>query len=420
MGLWDIFVTASVPVLNVLLLTAVGSIYATSRVGILGQDTRKLLNNVVFYIFNPALVASNLSSTFSLESMILLWFMPVNLVLNSLVGSALGWILIQITKAPKRLRAVILASCSVGNVGNLFLVLVPAMCKEKSSPLHNPGVCETYAMAYASLSMAIGTILQWSYVYNIVRISSSYKEHKENDYSIDGDHPNNSGRLSMKIYTGEIASTNKGMVLGCSSIEDPPVLEEYDQSMNKTKIILSSKINGLLRKLSRAVDIKKLFAPSTIGVIIGFIVGATPQIKNAMVGENAPLRMVQDSLTLLGNGTIPSLILITGGNLIKGFNGPGIKISIIIGIIAVRFVALPVIGTIFIHCAVHFGLVHSDPLYHLVLYLQNAVPPAMNIASMIQMFDAGEGELSVIFLWSYVAASGGLTLWSMLFLWLVS
>ncbi|PKU65571.1 hypothetical protein MA16_Dca024879 [Dendrobium catenatum] len=339
MGLWDIFVTASVPVLNVLLLTAVGSIYATSRVGILGQDTRKLLNNVVFYIFNPALVASNLSSTFSLESMILLWFMPVNLVLNSLVGSALGWILIQITKAPKRLRAVILASCSVGNVGNLFLVLVPAMCKEKSSPLHNPGVCETYAMAYASLSMAI---------------------------------------------------------------------------------ILSSKINGLLRKLSRVVDIKKLFAPSTIGVIVGFIVGATPQIKKAMVGENAPLRMVQDSLTLLGLIPQISSYIYTLGTLTLGFNGPGIKISIIIGVIAVRFVALPVIGTIFIHCAVHFGLVHSDPLYHLVLYLQNAVPPAMNIASMIQMFDAGEGELSVIFLWSYVAASGGLTLWSMLFLWLVS
>ncbi|KAK8962962.1 hypothetical protein KSP40_PGU007930 [Platanthera guangdongensis] len=111
-----------------------------------------------------------------------------------------------------------------------------------------------------------------------------------------------------------------------------------------------------------------------------------------MIDEGAPLRMIQDAITLLGKGTIPSLLLITGGNLMKGFNGPGIKFSIITGVIIIRFIVLPTIGTVFIQLAVHVGLVHFDPLYHLVLYLQNAVPPAMNIASMIQMFDAGEGQ----------------------------
>ncbi|PKA56561.1 hypothetical protein AXF42_Ash015334 [Apostasia shenzhenica] len=303
MGLWEILVTASVPVLNVLLLTAVGSIYATDHVGILSHGARKHLNSVVFHIFNPALVASNLALTFSLESMMLLWFMPINLALSSIIGSAFGWLLIHITKSPSHLRAVILACCSAGNIGNLFLVLVPAICKEKGSPLQNLDVCRTYGMAYASLSMAIGTILQWSYTYNIVRISSNYKESQEN----------------------------------CSS-----------------------------------------------------------------------------------NGTIPSLILITGGNLIKGFNGPGIPFPIIIGVIAIRFIALPIVGTILVEFAVHSGFLHSDPLYHLILLLQNAVPPAMNIASMIQMVEVGEGELSVILLWSYVVASMGLTLWSMFFLWLIS
>lgn len=39
---------------------------------------------------------------------------------------------------------------------------------------------------------------------------------------------------------------------------------------------------------------------------------------------------------------------------------------------------------------------------------------------MIQMFDAGVGELAVIFLWAYAVAAVTLTLWSTLFLWLVS
>ncbi|XP_038984014.1 protein PIN-LIKES 3-like [Phoenix dactylifera] len=120
------------------------------------------------------------------------------------------------------------------------------------------------------------------------------------------------------------------------------------------------------------------------------------------------------------NGTIPSLILITGGNLTKGLHGPGVKSTLILGVAVVRYIALPLFGAAIVKGAIHLGLVHPDPLYQFILLLQHAVPPAMNIASMIQMFEAGEGELSVIFLWTYAVASVALTLWLTLFLWLVS
>ncbi|KAK9112818.1 hypothetical protein Scep_020337 [Stephania cephalantha] len=60
----------------------------------------------------------------------------------------------------------------VGNLGNLLLVIIPAVCKEKSSPFGDPNVCQEYGMAYASLSLAVGDVYLWSYVYNIVRIFS--------------------------------------------------------------------------------------------------------------------------------------------------------------------------------------------------------------------------------------------------------
>lgn len=47
MGLWNLFVSASVPVLNLLRTIAVGSFLATDRVGILDEETRKRLNLVV-------------------------------------------------------------------------------------------------------------------------------------------------------------------------------------------------------------------------------------------------------------------------------------------------------------------------------------------------------------------------------------
>lgn len=103
MGLVDLFIASSIPVLKVLLVTALGSYLALDRVDILGDDARKHLNNVslqqthlcvrvcvlfrvnqsfilsfpkllcqqiTFYIFSPALVSSNLAKTITYQSMV--------------------------------------------------------------------------------------------------------------------------------------------------------------------------------------------------------------------------------------------------------------------------------------------------------------------------------------------------------------
>lgn len=49
MNFLELFVTASVPVLNVLLVTGVGSFIATDYIGILHEEARKNLNNVSWW-----------------------------------------------------------------------------------------------------------------------------------------------------------------------------------------------------------------------------------------------------------------------------------------------------------------------------------------------------------------------------------
>lgn len=49
MGLLELFITASIPVLKVLLITALGSYLALDGVDILGEDARKHLNTVSFF-----------------------------------------------------------------------------------------------------------------------------------------------------------------------------------------------------------------------------------------------------------------------------------------------------------------------------------------------------------------------------------
>lgn len=64
---------------------------------------------------------------------------------------------------------------------------------------------------------------------------------------------------------------------------------------------------------------------------------------------------------------------------VSGLRRSGMSALLIIGIIVVRYIALPLIGIVVVRGAHHFGWVGSNPLYQFVLMLQFALPPAMSI-----------------------------------------
>ncbi|XP_042507351.1 protein PIN-LIKES 1-like isoform X2 [Macadamia integrifolia] len=352
MEILDLLIAASNPVLKVLLLTALGSFLSTDRINILGKDAKHHLNRVVFFVFFPALVGSNLAKTVTYESMIKLWFMPVNIFITYLIGSALGWMLIQITRPPSHIRGLILGSCAAGNIGNLLFIIIPSICRDKGSPFGAPDVCSRYGVAYSSLSSAIGSIYLWSYVYNIVRISSS-KCSEEIDGSI-----SESSEEPSKVLNGSCTEPLLS--------KDLPVLEyradhfalPYASLEERRKVPISVKFRQYLKMLSEKINLKTLFAPSTTAAIVGFSVGTVPQIKRLMIGESAPLRVIGDSASLLGEGAIPAITLIMGGNLLRG--------------------------------------------------------------TITQLFGAGERECSVILLWGYGLASVSLTIWASFFMWILA
>ncbi|KAE9614557.1 putative membrane transport protein [Lupinus albus] len=155
--------------------------------------------------------------------------------------------------------------------------------------------------------------------------------------------------------------------------------------------------------------------------IIGFIIGVIPQIRNLLIGNDAPLHVIEDSASMLGNAAVPTVTLILGANLLKGLRGTSNPpLWTVVGIIVVRYIFLPLMGLAVVKGAIYLGLVKPNPLYQFVLLLQYALPPAMNIGTIAQLFGAGESECSVIMLWTYALASVAVTLWSTYFLWLLS
>ncbi|KAD7479066.1 hypothetical protein E3N88_02202 [Mikania micrantha] len=272
MGFLDLFSAASMPVLKVLIVTALGSFLALDSINILGQSARKHVNELVFFVFNPALVGSNLANTITYESLISLWFMPVNILLTFIIGSVLGWVLILIAKPSQHLRGLVLGTCSAGNLGNMLLIIVPAVCKEKGTPFGDADVCSEYGMAYASLSMAIGAVFLWSYVYNLVRVFSE-----------------DSGTIQTETVQEDL------------TIPLLPSSESTAPIEGKMKVML----NGMKRRwgnFSKRVNLSAIFAPSTTGAIVGFVIGTIAPIRNLLIGTTAPLRVIQDSASLVGCG----------------------------------------------------------------------------------------------------------------------
>ncbi|KAF5200954.1 Auxin efflux carrier-like protein [Thalictrum thalictroides] len=413
MKILDLFVAASIPVLKFLLVAVLGSFLAIDGIDILGEDARKHLNKVVFYVFNPALIATNLARTITVQSMVQLWFMPLNILITYIIGSALGLIVIKISRAPSHLKGVILGCCSAGNLGSMFLVIIPAICKEKESPFGDPDICNAHGMAYVSLSMAVGAIYLWTYVYNIVRISASkISERVEVDDSIGNQtYPGQSSKPFSESCREPLLPSDT-----CSISEHHA---DHFSLPSRFTAPMSINFKQHLMTLAGRVNLKKIFAPSTIGAIVGFIIGIVPQVRWSMIGASAPLRVIENSASLLGDGSVPVLTLIVGGNLKKGLNESGTPVSLIVGVVIVRYVLQPLFGVFVVKGAAHCGFVSSDPLYQFVLMLQYAVPPALNIGTITQLFGAGESEYSVIMLWTYALASVSLTIWSTFFMWMV-
>ncbi|KAG6630478.1 hypothetical protein CIPAW_13G020700 [Carya illinoinensis] len=117
-------------------------------------------------------------------------------------------------------------------------------------------------------------------------------------------------------------------------------------------------------------------------------------MRAAMIGDDATLREVYSSTSLLGEAAIPSMTLIIGANLLGGLKSTGIVPSLIIGIIAIRYVLLPSLGIVIVMDANHFGMVGSDPLYQFTLMLQYAV------GTTSQVLETGEKECSFIMPWT--------------------
>lgn len=418
MGFWTLFEVASLPIIQVLLISFFGALMATEYLNLLPKDARKSLNKLVFMVFTPSLMFASLAKTVTLEDIISWWFMPVNIGFTFLIGGILGWILVKILRPKPYLEGLVIATCSSGNLGNLLLIIVPAICTEDGSPFGDSSICTSVGLSYASFSMALGGFFIWTYTFHLIRTSAA--KLKALQAVVEASKaPNNDFDASQETHL-LIGQDQENVAIGVASSKSAEDTESHaivsqESEHGKGNVSSWTKLIGFLHQI-----LEELLEPPTIAAILGFIFGATTFLRNLIIGSEAPLRVIQDSIKLLGDGTIPCITLILGGNLTEGLRASKIKSWIVVGVICVRYIILPAIGMWVVKAAGHLGFLPSDPLFHYVLMIQYTLPPAMNIGTMTQLFDVGQEECSVLFLWTYLVAALALTAWSTIFMWILS
>ncbi|KAL6633237.1 hypothetical protein ACP70R_025908 [Stipagrostis hirtigluma subsp. patula] len=421
------------PVAEVLLVGVAGAYLATGRCGILTPTARADINRVVYAVFTPALMLASLAATVTLHDAISWWFMPLNIGIVFLTGGVLGWVAVLLLRPPHHLRGLLIASCSAPNLGNLLLIVIPAVCQQHGDLDMDGGrageqsSCTHRGLSYASFSMAIGGFYIWTHTNSLMKRAGQIYRSRSG---------------MMKQASCVVSDPEKETNSAKPAEEEDAVEEQWNhqedddiismssaKSVQETLLPLLSSYHHHLRGKSNKLQLHweklkestlqilhELTAPPTIGAVMGLVIGAVPWLKSAFVGSNAPLRAVYNSLKLLGDGTIPCVTLILGGNLTKGARTSAVPSAVVAAIIGVRYMILPAMGVVVVRAARQMGFLPPDPLFQYVLMIQFALPPAMSIGTMSELYDVAQEECSVIFLWTYLVAALALTIWSTLFI----
>ncbi|KAK9948227.1 hypothetical protein M0R45_003813 [Rubus argutus] len=411
MGFWTLFEVASMPVLQVLIISLLGAYMATEYCNLLPSGARRSLNRIVFVVFTPSLMFASVAKTVTFDDIISWWFMIVNVGLTFLFGSILGWIVVKLLKPKPYQEGLVIATCSSANLGNLLLILVPAICHEAGNPFGDHEVCSSVGLSYVSFSMALGGFFIWTYTYQLIKSSSVKFKALEAAENAASKRPNKDLDADGATHLLKGGDEEQGSVVASSKSAD----HVHIIVPHEPDVPFSRKVVAFFQQI-----LKELLAPPTLAAFVGFIFGAIPWLKGLIIGDTAPLRVIQDSITQLGNGTIPCITLILGGNLIEGLRSSTIKIPVLLGIIIVRYILLPVIGIWIVKGAGQLGFLPPDPLFKFVLMVQYTLPPAMNIGTITQLFDVAEAECSVIFLWTYLVCALALTVWSTVYMWILT
>ncbi|KAL5201985.1 hypothetical protein ABZP36_012937 [Zizania latifolia] len=399
---------AVLPIAKVFVVCFTGFLMASKPVGVLKPSGRKLLNGLVFSLLLPCLIFAQLGLAITIEKMLEWWFIPVNIVLGAVSASLIGLAVAWIIRPPYPYFKFTITHIGIGNIGNIPLVLISALCRDQSNPFGDPNKCTQDGNAYLSFGQCVGAIIVYTYVFKMLAPPSgetfdSSDEEKE--------------KLPIKAPS---ENTTSGVTKYSSSAhenadqEDPLLSTQEDQDVAS----LGSNIMIPIKCMVRFLKKKQLLQPPIIASVLAITHGVVPFLKFLILTDDAPLFFLTDGCLILGQAMIPCILLAVGGSLVDG-PGEGSKrlgVRTTVAIIFARLVLVPIAGVGIVSFADKLGFIpKGDKMFKFVLLMQHSMPTSVLSGAVANLRGCGKESAAILF-WVHIFAVFSMAGWIILYL----
>lgn len=170
----------------------------------------------------------------------------------------------------------------------------------------------------------------------------------------------------------------------------------------------------------RALRREHFLSPPIIAALIGLVLGVVPFLHSVCVAEGAPLRVLLDAASVVGEGVIPCALLVLGANLADTpSDSADLPLRTYVGVACGRLVLMPALGVLYVLLLHQAGWLPADPMFALVLLIESAVPAATNLMVMCQVHERSESAMAWVLVVNNLLAIVTLSLFGALFLWLL-
>lgn len=430
--------SAIIPLMKLLSLTVIGLVLAHPKTKIIPKATFKLLSKLVFALFLPCLIFTELGESITVENFVDWWFIPINVVISTAIGCLLGYIVVLVCRPPPEFKRFTIIMTAFGNTGNIPLALVGSVCHTKDNPFGPQ--CHSRGVAYVSFSSWVSVILVYTLVYHMMEPPLEYYEIVEegaeieieeqeavNDVSrpllVEAEWPGMEDKETEHSKQPFIARIFQSISsVSQSSVPDLEVTGEgAPNSPRSIRCLAEPRVVRRIRTVAVQTPIQHILQPPTIASLLAIIVGMVPQIKAFFFGYDAPLSFLTDSLEILAGAMVPSVMLVLGGMLAEGPIDSKLGLRTTIGISVARLLVLPLlgIGIVALSDKLNF-LVHGDAMYRFVLLLQYTTPSAILLGAIASLRGYAVSEASALLFWQHVFALFSLSLYIVIYFKIIS
>lgn len=427
--------SAVLPLMKLLSLSVIGLVLAHPKIQIVPRATFKLLSKLVFALFLPCLIFTHLGQSITLSNFTLWWFIPVNVLISTIIGCILGYLVALVCRPPPQFFRFTVIMTGFGNTGNLPIAIVGSICHSPDNPF-GPD-CHTNGVSYVSFAQWVAVILVYTLVYHMMEPPMAYyeivsegneiQEAPVNDISrpllVEAEWPGIEDKETEHSKTPFIARVFRS-ISGASqtSFPDLELTEEGGGSSPKSiRCLAEPRVVRRIRVVAEQTPIHHILQPPTIASLLAIIVGLVPAFKDFVFGDDAPLSFFTDSLAILAGAVVPSVMLILGGMLAEGPNESGLGIRTTIGIMFARLLVLPLVGIGVVALADKLNLlVQGDEMYRFVLLLQYTTPSAILLGAIASLRGYAVSEASALLFWQHIFAVFSLSVYVVIYFKLLS